>query len=254
MKKIIIAISMAVSLLYTGCYDPDTATVRINLGNMPIAKHEPVSFIDRVLGLFAKDAYAQTVYDFNGVTKVHIGAYSGNSIVSSVSIDAADVDTYLCGAESTCSSIEVNVPAGENITILVVGEYPDPDSGDIIAEHFGVSEPVTLKPGETTNVAINVYPRYIWSESYSISYETGTKVASWSRPETTIPAKLVLYYYNVNSSGDGPITATYECSGTSMNLSQPMISCEETISLRLAFEEFNITTGSLVSYSVGGCK
>jgi len=113
---------------------------------------------------------------------------------------------------------------------------------------------IVLHTRETTNVAINVYPRYIWSESYSISYETGTIVASWSRPETTIPAKLVLYYYNVNSSGDGPITATYECSGTSMNLSQPMISCEETISLRLAFEEFNITTGSLVSYSVGGCK
>jgi len=45
MKKLIPAIITLSIITLNGCYDPDTATVRINLGNIPIAKHEPKSLL-----------------------------------------------------------------------------------------------------------------------------------------------------------------------------------------------------------------
>ncbi len=61
MKKIIISLSAITALLFTGCFvDSDTATVRINLGNLPVAKVEKKSLIDRFLMIFSREAVAQS--------------------------------------------------------------------------------------------------------------------------------------------------------------------------------------------------
>jgi hypothetical protein len=155
MKKLILTIITLSIITLNGCYDPDTATVRINLGNIPIAHHEPKSFIDRVLGLFEKEAYADPLPTFGiQITKVHIAAVSNDTVIATASIDAVDIDAYI-NMQQVESIIELNVPAGENIRIVVIGEYTPDVGGSKILSHYGHNtDDIILKPGETTSVPI----------------------------------------------------------------------------------------------------
>ncbi|HPS57882.1 MAG TPA: hypothetical protein PK514_07225 [Spirochaetota bacterium] len=120
MKKIIIAalLILMAAAISGSCYDASqNATVRINLGNIPIAHHQPASFIDRVLNIFAKDAYASNAETY--VQKLHIAAVSGDSILVSAGIDAVYVQDDDTGGGSF---VELSVPAGKSISIVVVGE------------------------------------------------------------------------------------------------------------------------------------
>jgi len=157
MKKLILTIITLTIITLNGCYDPDTATVRINLGNMPIAHHEPKSFIDRILGLFEKEAWAEPLYPAILVDKVHIAAISNDVVIASASIDAVDIEAEYNYSQQFESVVELDVPAGEDIRIVVIGEYT-PDIGGLTElSHYGHNtDKIVLKPGETTSVPITV--------------------------------------------------------------------------------------------------
>ena len=148
MKKIIISLAAASALLFTGCFiDSDTATVRINLGNLPVAKVEKKSLIDRFLMIFAKEAVAQQVP--LGITAVHIGAFdSNNQLLAKKSIS---VDNY---PENNIVSFDV--PARSGVTIVVLGE--EEIMGPLPTYEitfYGRNEvPLSLTAGATENVEI----------------------------------------------------------------------------------------------------
>jgi hypothetical protein len=149
--KNIITILTFSAVVFTGCYDDSkNATVRINLGNIPIAKQvDKKSLIDKIFSVFVKDAYAQTVYDSLFIQVVHIGVYSDGELITTESINGNDV--AIDGSNN--SYVELNVPAGNNRTILVVGAF-DSD-GTLFARYFG-SNTLDLTAGTTTDVSINM--------------------------------------------------------------------------------------------------
>lgn len=158
MKKLILTIITLSIITYTGCYDPDTATVRINLGNMPIAKHETKSLIDRVLGLFVKEAWADPLENVvSGIVKVHVAALSGQSVLATASLDASEIEAYNIEVVSDVwvSYLDLEVPAGNNITILVVAESYNANNDTYYASYYGYNM-VDLKPGETTSAQISM--------------------------------------------------------------------------------------------------
>jgi len=147
MKKIIIASAAASVLFFTGCFiDSDTATVRINLGNIPVANVEKKSIIDRFLMIFAKEAMAQVA---SGVTIVHLGAFdSNNQLLAKKSIS---VDNY-----PENNIVEFDVPARSGVTIVVLGEeeITGPHPAYEI-RYYGKNEvPLNLNAGATENVEI----------------------------------------------------------------------------------------------------
>ena len=144
MKKIFVSIYTVSFLIFTGCYyDSEKATVRINLGNIPIASHVEKSLLDRVFSAFVKDAYAQTSPQQLGVIRIHLAAYIGDSLIAKESIDTAGL---------TSSVVEFTVPSGDDITILVVGENLSNE-----AAYYGYNHtPVNLKAGKTENISITV--------------------------------------------------------------------------------------------------
>lgn len=143
MKKLILTIITLSIITYTGCYDPDTATVRINLGNMPVAHHEPKSFIDRVLGIFEKDAWAQEAPA--NIEKVHIIVQKNGSIITSQSFLTGDIQN---------NTVELNIPAGNDITIAVLGEYIVTMVANLDYISYQGSVTVDLKAGESRNIPI----------------------------------------------------------------------------------------------------
>lgn len=188
MKKLILTIIALSIITLNGCYDPDTATVRINLGNIPIAKHEPKSFIDRVLGLFEKEAYADPLSSLVNVDKVHIAAVSNNTVIASASIDADDIDATDMGNYRE-SYIEFNAPAGENIIIIVIGEYTPPTGGLRFLSHFGYTpSPLNLSPGETTNAQITMSTGFFSSFGFNIDDSALPYSITWQK----IPGAVVV--------------------------------------------------------------
>lgn len=121
MKRTMISIIIASIVFMPGCYDPGkNATVRINLGNIPLAKHvEKKSFIDKIFSLFEKEAYASYANVEYGLTYIHIAAISGDSVLASASIDATSPDIVTNGGTDI---IELEVPAGSDRNIVVLGE------------------------------------------------------------------------------------------------------------------------------------
>lgn len=116
MKKLnVLLILLFSAVLITGCYDDNkNATVRINLGNMPVAKNiQKRSFIDRVFSVFVKDAYAQT--SPLDLIKLHVAAVKDGKVLSSIDFTKDEID-------SEGSIVELPVPEGVNIAIIAVGE------------------------------------------------------------------------------------------------------------------------------------
>lgn len=143
MKKIIVSLSTIAILIFTGCFiDSDTATVRINLGNIPVAKVEKKSIFDRIVMLFVKEAVAQGVPEWTGVVVVHLGAFDqNNQLVAKKSINASAVPAN--------GNITFDVPAGIRRKIVVLGEVND---GYI--DFHGVSDEIDLIAGTVVTVPI----------------------------------------------------------------------------------------------------
>ena len=167
MKKIIIASAAASVLFFTGCFiDSDTATVRINLGNIPVAKVEKKSLIDRFLMIFAKEAVAQEVPTWTGVKVVHLGAFdSSNQLLAKKSLNVTQVEE---GPVAINTIVEFDVPARNGVTIVVLGEVSwGEGEGDFIAYYGGNNPPLTLIAGETVNIIVQMVDLNIWSEAYN---------------------------------------------------------------------------------------
>lgn len=142
MKKNILSIYILSVMLLAGCYDStDEATVKINLGNLPVAATaNKESLIDRITGFFLKKAYAQTAP--GDIIKIHIAVMKGDSVFGTESINLSDL-----GPGYTA---EIKVPAGEGRTILVVAE-----NNVNTATYYGYTVK-DLNPGVTTDVTINI--------------------------------------------------------------------------------------------------
>lgn len=148
MKTLITLISAA-ALILAGCADLDyeMATVKINLGNIPIAKAEKKTIIDRVLMIFAKEAVAQGLP--TAVTSVHLGAFdSNNQLLANKSIS----DENYPGN----NIVEFDVPARNGVTIVVLGESDPAIEYYGKADHDDMERPLNLKAGETVSVEIGM--------------------------------------------------------------------------------------------------
>ncbi len=197
MKKLIVLVYMAVALISIGCYDnAEKATIRINLGNIPIAKQsEQKSLFDRIFSLFIKDAYAQTTADDPYYIDIlHIAIYSGDTVIANESINGTDVAVD----GNSNSYIELTVPEGD-VTVLVVGEY---NSDGIFANYIG-SEKVKLNPGNN-DVNVMMKNSSSWSSGLNISSVADTGTISWN--SLGIPLK----YQIKDQSGN----IVYEGTGT----------------------------------------
>lgn len=207
MKKFVLTIITLSIINLAGCYDPDTATVRINLGNIPIAKHEPKSLIDKILGLFEKEAWAQTVNDIGmGINKVHIAAYSGNTVLTTLSFDSTDIQVQNVGAAAPVyqSYIELTVPAGNDIAIFVVGEHDTLGQNNEItarsANYYGYGI-TNVNAGETADVTVTMESA-IWSTGgagtnksiQTLSWMPHT--LNWEIPGAGVKALYYLYDNN----------------------------------------------------------
>lgn len=154
MKKIIISLIAASIFIFTGCFaDSDTATVRINLGNLPVAKTAKVekkSLIDRFLMFFAKEAVAQP----SDVSVIHLGAFDANNQL----LAKKNVTAMLYGEPVPVNTVEFDVPARSGVRIVVLGEQetiggPAPTD---IATWYGCSKPRNLTAGATEEVEVKM--------------------------------------------------------------------------------------------------
>lgn len=244
MKKIFIT-ALAVSVLFlAGCYDAGkNAKVRINLGNVPVAKNAARrSFLDKIFSVFVKDAVASYAYDYMGVTVVHIAAYSGDKVVAAVSIDASEITS---SAENT-DYVELTVPEGQNITILVVGESNLDGNSNIIApyaRYYGYTI-TNLIAGEVNDVSISMHDNTYWSSVLTLSYnDTSTPIIliSWIAPGFRV--KYHLYFYDTLDTNteysiyEGFATeASYDFSAFGFH----------NYNLYLEFEPFNLRSQTLM--------
>lgn len=159
MKKIIISIAAASVFLFTGCFaDSDTATIRVNLGNLPVAKTakiEKKSLIDRFLMIFAKEAVAQdSELENMGITKVHLGAFDkNNKLLKKQPFDVAQLEEISDDEnESFTTTVEFDVPARSGVRIVVLGK----NQTENIAEFYGCSTPLNLTAGDIEEVEVHM--------------------------------------------------------------------------------------------------
>lgn len=145
MKKIIISLFAITALFFTGCFiDSDTATVRINLGNIPIAKVEKKSFIDRFLLIFAKEAVAQGEPEILGIGEIKILVLNESEqlyIEKIIPISEYPVN----------NKVELTVPAGTNRTIRISAK--DKVDPKVV---YGAMIQTNLSPGETREIQVHM--------------------------------------------------------------------------------------------------
>ncbi|MFA5518766.1 MAG: hypothetical protein WDA74_05860, partial [Spirochaetota bacterium] len=168
MKKIIISIATISVFLFTSCFtDTDTATVKINLGNLPVAKTAKVekkSIIDRFVALFLKEAVAQPVVPYNiYVTTIHLGAFDANNqLLIDKKIEVAQEEEE---GDIINTVVEFDVPAGVRRKIVVLGTYYiEGEDNDL--NYYGVSDEITLIAGENREVPIEMMNMYEGFQDY----------------------------------------------------------------------------------------
>lgn len=157
MKKSVVLLILAISLTITsGCYDDnDTATVRISLGNLPIAKQaEKKPLIDMILCFFSREAVAQSAPA--DIIKLHLVALKNDFRIAVKSIDINSIKN---------NTVDFEVPSGKNITIVILGErFNNTTANYNDISHYGKTEnPVTLVSGEVININI---PMLLLNSSY----------------------------------------------------------------------------------------
>jgi len=243
MRIKLITILTFVVLLFTSCYnDSKNATVRINLGNMPIAKQvEKKSLIDKVFSVFVKDAFAVDLNNDMGVIKLHLAAYNGDILLSQESLDTTGMDT-------DNNVVDFTVSAKDNVTILVVGEYDNGDGG-IYARYYGYNpESINLKAGETKqiNITMNYIPQWNITDSTKIiSFDCSEGICRWDSAD--IKVKYVLDY-----SSDGGSTYINVYSGDKTEFSIQDIT--GFYRFRIEFEPFKLKNYEFIyNYTMSEC-
>lgn len=194
-----ISILTFTAVLLTGCYDDSkNATVRINLGNIPVAKSvEKKSFIDKIFSVFVKDAYAQTLPQDVAVITIHLAAYKGDEIIAKESIDTTSM---------TSNVVEFTVPAGADITILIVGESVYVANGNHYAKYFGNSN-VTLSYGETKDVSIDMQStKFVFGDTILYDCNNSQIPMTW----TEVGGKVKFYLEIWGGNSFFPEFSSYE--------------------------------------------
>lgn len=177
MKKSIIFMVISVLFFLSSCYNDDkNATVRINLGNIPIAKNiEQKSVFEKLFSIFIKSAHAQALPQDFGVIEIHLAALDGNKVIAKTALDTNGM---------TSNIVLFSVPAGDKITILVVGE-----NSSNVAAYYGYNE-VDLDAGETSEVTIAMNEA-VWSQGSTIFTDSWSPhILSWTG--SGVPTKYVI--------------------------------------------------------------
>jgi len=229
MKKIIISISAVSILIFTGCYKgDDKATVRISFSNLPVAKNvQPKTFLDRIRSFFVKDAYAIP----EGIIKIHVAAMQGDTVLAKDSIDVEYVQSV-----NGIDTVELEVPGGDNITILVVAENSYNEVG-----YYGYNK-INLESGKTEDVSVNMeIPD--WCEdacTHVIDIGSGciTRPVSWETPG------VIAKYYIKNQDTEEFVYIDYQ--------NQTELPTDTDYWLYIEFIPFNIKTEGF-DFVIGGC-
>ena len=208
MKKTIVSLTATIALVFTGCFiDSDTATVRINLGNIPVAKVEKKSLIDRFLMIFAKEAVAQEMP--GDIIAVHLGAFdSNNQLLAKKSINVS------AGEYPADNVVSFDVPARSGVTIVVLGEEVNWEDIQIITYYGKNKTPVNLTAGSTETVTINM--RTIDQYSEYINYKrVGFSRYEW---ELITGAKRYYLYDSIQIFLDSTYNNYYDTEQAGINL------------------------------------
>jgi len=226
MKKIIISILTAFFLILSGCYKgDDKATVRISFNNLPVAKNfQPKTFLDRVRSFFVKDAFAAD-------PDVYIAAMKDDNALLKVSLYSSEIIN---------NTVELEVPAGDDITILVVTTNSSSE-----VNYYGYNI-VNLEAGKTQNVNIQM-DESTWCEdacTYKINPPIDTcaspLITRWESPDI----KLKFYLKDMNAN-----EIIYEGFDKQAQVNQ-----DTTYQLFVEFVPFDLQTAGPVSeFTVGGC-
>ncbi len=195
MKKIAITFILIFSItLISSCYDDNgTATVKINLGNIPMAQNlNKKSIIDRILCLFSTNAYA---YPYSSIIKLHLVAWQNDSPLALSTIDTSELIL-----ESPTDAVEFEVPAGDDITIVVLGEETSyatkgttaPSETESTIRYYGKSESINLTAGGEATVQVSM--GYI-SSIFNPQQITGLSRIEWDAITGATGYKI----YDVNS-------------------------------------------------------
>lgn len=172
MKKFVISALSFLILISSYCYDDtQNATVRINLGNIPVKVSAERSLIDMVSGVLTKNAYAASQQPV--LVKLHIAAYSGEGVAAAESIS-------ITGGVPP-SSVEISVPAGNGIKFLVVAEN---DLG--AAQYYGFAS-ADLRPGSNNDITVSVYDNFSshgagpsWTSLLNFTYSSNSSLLKWN--------------------------------------------------------------------------
>jgi len=208
MKKIIISILIMFMLIITGCYNDDTATVKISFNNLPVAHNvQHKSILDRIRSFFIKDAYAAG-------SPVYIAALKESDPLVVIITDTDEI----AGSNNT---VEIEIPAGDRITILALYD-------SLQASYLYGNATVNLKAGEVSDVTVKVINTLqaqldFWYEDI-VNYNPITGVS-----------KYILEGF----AGNGPWEVIYE--GMELPFNRP--SGYDSFRVYLNFNYFNITCG-----------
>ena len=224
MKKITISILAVSILILSGCYKgDDIATIRISLGNLPVAKNvQPKTFLDRIRSFFVKDVYAAS-------PDVYIAALKDDVALVNISLYSGDI---------TNNTVELEVPAGDDITILVVTTN---SSNEV--NYYGY-DAVNLEAGKTEDVNIQM-EESTWCEdtcTHKINPPADTcaypLITTWESPNL----KLKYYLKNINTD-----EIIYEGFNKQAEVSQ-----DTDYQLFVEFLPFELKTVGF-DFAVGGC-
>lgn len=214
MKKILITISVVCTLLITGCYKEDTATVRINLSNMPVAQNvQQKTFLDKVRSFFVKDAYAAGY-------PIYIAALKDNQPLEVISTNTGELSNQ---------TVEMELPAENSITIVVL--YHWISTGNIY--YYGYAT-VDLKAGKETDVVINAITNLNSTSGLNFSYSSN--ICTWN------PIPGATKYILEADTGNGNWIVLYE----DLDNEKSVPYYGSGYGLKVYFEYFSIETNRYV--------
>jgi hypothetical protein len=215
MKKISVLIITMAFLICAGCYKEDTATVRINLGNIPVAQNiQQKSVLDRIRSFFVKDAYAAGY-------PIYIAAVKGNKPLEVVITNTGEINNH---------TVEMEVPAGDGITIVVL--YHWMSTGNIF--YYG-NATVNLEAGKEKDITIDNMIDLNGINGLNFIYNSNLHNCSWN----AIPGATKFILEGQSESTSQWDFVFYEGLETTKNLPD---SGYNYLGIKVCFDYFNIIT------------
>jgi hypothetical protein len=166
------------------CATPDTASVRINLGNYQGLRADSTSWIDRIVQILtlSKPVYAQTAP--TGARNLR------------VEISAPDFELYTVVADGTSDVIEINdILAGKDRTFAVVADY---DGDGIYSRFYGGMQTVDLNGGESKDITI-VMGNLPYFTDMAILTQSGGDQITVDASISGVYTKIEVYRYHVDT-------------------------------------------------------